>query len=622
MEEEQNIIENESDNYLLNNKNNKNIIDKEEDNNNNDFYKNEEIMDNKIINDIGTNYDNIPNWPKRSPFEYYNKNVIIPENYKIPSGDINYLEKNEKLNPINDDLNKYIHKNESQIDLNNDNSNNIKVSLITPNIKENNNNIILINPNIDRENNENIDNNNNILSNIKSSNTRKINQSNRDNNGNKEILEGKDIIYNFGYNKEDRLESLKLSLIKNTIGEYEIDNLLVFKNTNKKEHNDIKNIKNEYSKPEKNNKLSNNLIEEKVTSNINADRNNLELNNKNSEISKKEKQLEYYKEKDLFDEKIQEQGLNITQNQMNTLDVDSNKCYNYFKELSKRKEFEIIHPYLEYDRYNERLKYSHQSLDNHLTISQKNEIRQRRLKPILEKQKTIINDIINKKYNLNTQNSVNDINTKYKMSNSNLSVFRNNSVENSKKYGYYPLGKNKLNYRSYSLQDYNDKYKNNNMYNLGIGKIIGSEEWIKRKKLIDRKKQYSDFILFNEKKNMLEKNNTIQNSKSIKKITINEVKNKDINDNKDNYQINEKANIRFPLIKQKKIRKENNNYYNINEKKIYISPFYPLKKYKIKKETKEDKLNKIISRNPKLQLLFQNHNMFNINYENIKSHIK
>ena len=63
----------------------------------------EQIIDNTIINKSDINYHNIPNWPNRSPFEFYNKNVIIPENYKIST-----VNNNEKLNPINDNLNPFI----------------------------------------------------------------------------------------------------------------------------------------------------------------------------------------------------------------------------------------------------------------------------------------------------------------------------------------------------------------------------------------------------------------------------------------------------------------------------------------------------------------------------------
>ena len=132
-------------------------------------------------------YQNISDWPKRSPFEFYNKNVIIPNDinkYK------NFLtKKNQKLNIINDDINQLISKN--KLDQNSE-SGNIKVSLLSRNKKTDTGSII-IKPVTNEEQSEE---------------TKKLNNIRIKN------YEEKDIIYNFGYTKEERIEPLKMLLLE------------------------------------------------------------------------------------------------------------------------------------------------------------------------------------------------------------------------------------------------------------------------------------------------------------------------------------------------------------------------------------------------------------------------
>jgi len=546
--------------------------------------------DDTIIKNTESDYNSLPNWPQRSPFEYYNKNVIIPENYIISSNNNNLFKESEKLNPINDKINDIIHQNENKNVDNNENLNNIKISIVPPNLNENYNNII-INPISDDKTLEFKE--ENAVSSLQNYRKMKTNQENNDKNN----VEEKDIIYNFGYKKDERIEPIKLTLIKNTIGEYESKKKSI-QNKNDNDKNNLKLLKKYENK-------SNNSIEE--VSNINNKRNLNDISSKKN-IYKTEEELEYFKEKDLFDEEIEEEGLNITQRQMSTLDQETNKLYNYFKEISKRKKFEIIHPYLEYDKYKEREKLIQQSIDKNLSLSQKNELKKMRLKPIIQKQKSIINNIINKKY-------MNDMNT-----NSNTI-----SIENRGQHKYYPNVKNESIYRSISLRNYNDKYKFN-IY--GSRSNVNEEEWKKRQKLLEKQKQYSANVLFNERMFFEEKKNFSQKSKLIQKIKINDnkINNNDMNDINNNIQTKEKErifinnDIKYPLIKEKKIKSDNN--INENKNKVYISSFFPLKKYKVKKETKEDKINKIIKNNPTLDSLFHNHNMFNIRFENIKSHMK
>jgi len=138
--------------------------------------------------------------------------------------------------------------------------------------------------------------------------------------------------------------------------------------------------------------------------------------------------------------------------------------------------------------------------------------------------------------------------------------------------------------------------------------------------LLEKQKQYSAVVLFNERMYFEERKNLEQKNKLIQKIKINDNKINDINQTKEKDKYFNNKDIKYPLIKEKRINKDIN--INENRNKVYISSFFPLKKYKIKKETKEDKINKIIKNNPTLDTLFHNHNMFNIKFENIKSHLK
>ena len=567
----------------------------------------EQIIDNKIINKSEIDYNNLPNWPKRSPFEFYNKNVIIPDNYKLSK---NY-NNNERLNPIKDNLNPFISKNETETN-EIKKINDVKISLIKPNLQENENNYIIIqqNPSNDNEENNNLDKNEN--------------DENNDVKNDFSFVE-QDIIYNFGYKKEERLEPIHLSLIKDTIADDE-EKITKFQNQIQKEklEQSLKE-KNLFSNRNKNRNKTKN--ENNNINNIYDYRNKDDLNIKNIILSKTEKDIEYFKEKDLFDEEINDENFNVTQKQMNAMDEETNKYYNYYKEASKKKNFNIIHPYLEYEKYiqKEKINNLQNSIDNHLTISEKNLLRQNRLKPILDKQKSIINNIMFRKYNLNNNNSMNDIKMKYKLEkNNSSSVITNNSLD--KKYKYNPTQKNLLKYQSYTIKDYRDKYFNEKIKDFGgLGANLGGEEWKKRQRLLERKKDYSKYVLFNEKINMQEKRNLRYNkSKLIKKIKIKENnENNDIIAKNDDNNLN---NFKFPLIKPKLNKEGKKDSDNINKdenkNKVYISAFFPLKKYKVKKETDEDKFNKILENNSQLGILYQNHNMFNSKFENIKSHIK
>ena len=578
-----NSIENEKNDFLLNN-----IMKTwmEENNNTNKNLNNtknnlpyEQIIDNTIIKKSDINYYNLPNWPSRSPFEFYNKNVIIPDNYKSST-----INNNEKLNPINDNLNPFISNNGTE-EKENKNFDNMKITIINPNLNKNengNNNILIQDESIKNENENNIEKTKDNLG--------KDNNEENNNIKNDYSFIEQDIIYDFGYNKEERLEPIHLSLIRDTINDDEknIDNFRY----------QIEKEKYEQSFKE-NNMQSKNKDKNKKGNNLYYNRNSEYLKRKNKILPKTEKEMEYFKEKDLFDEELNDDNFNITQKQMNILDKVSNNNYNFLREDLKKRNYELKHPYLEYEKYIQKEKISNlQSIDNHLTISQKNVIRRNRLKPILIKQKSIINNITYKKHNLNTHNSMNNIIPKPKNENNNPSlIFAYNKLN---KKDNHPKN-NILSYRSYSLKDYKNKYQNEKMDNFGgLGANLGGDEWQRRQNLLERKKDYSNYVLFNEKQNIEEK-------KLLKQHKGKLIKNIKMNDN----------NYNFPLI-------QNDKNYSIDQKdnKIYSKDFFQTRKYNINKENKEYKSNKILKNNSQLDFLYHNHNMYNLKYENIKSHIK
>ena len=555
-----NTIEKNENNYLLNimktwlDGNNNTHNESKEDN----FNRYEHIIDNNtIIRNSNINYDNLPNWPKRSPFEFYNKNVIIPEDYKLSTIEIN---DNEKLNSIKDDLNPFISKNETE-----SNNNGVKISLISPNTNKSNdidNNNILINQIQEKENSEEenkIEEDKNDINNDKNYIEEKNNENKNDINFDEENNE-----YIFGHKKDEKLEPIKLSLIRDTIGEDE-EKISQF-------HNQIE--KEKYEQSLKENNFNNMKIPNKKLTNFYNYRNDQnELKKKNRVLSKTEKEIEYFKEKDLFDEELNDENFNITQKQMNILDRETNINYNYFKEISNRKNFQINHPYLEYEKFLDKERNISQSIDNQLSVTQKNEIKQNRMKHILAKQKSIIENIIFRKHILNSHNSMNNIYSNPKnlnKDNSSTSIFKNNSINIKSKNKSKP--KSILNYRSYNIKDYMDKYKNQKMSNFGgLGPNIGGDEWMKRQKLLDRKKEYSNYVLFNEKRNLEEKKTQRSKVKLIKKFKI--------NDNNGFNEIikinNDKTDFKFPLIKQKYSERNtiNNADIKINEKKIYNNPY-------------------------------------------------
>ena len=518
------------------------------------------IKENNKITDNTKNIkiQNISDWPKRSPFEFYNKNIIIPNTNNITNNIIKnnfVINKSQKLKSINDNINELITKNRNE---QNNENNNIKVSLLSQN-KKTLSGSVTIKPFSNEEKPED-----KIIPSINIPIHRKN-------------YEEKNIIYDFGYSKEERLEPLKLSLNKKQVNYFDTDS----ESKNKNNENNVYNLTFE-KKEEKNENL--NIIENEEYKNINAK----EEVNKEPRIlivPKSEKEIKYYKEKDLFDEEIKENALDVTKDQMDILENGIDKRYNAFNELSKQKNFEIKHPYLEYDYY--KMRYKDKFENNYK--------RQEKLYNMLQKQKMIINNIMLRKFYINNNN----INTK--------KLLRNKSSTNNNEQGNHLP---KRYFRSYSMNDY---YNENN--------------WEKRQQMLEKKKDYSTIVLLNERRNIEER----KNARLIRRIRLNEERKqmeKYLSDEEDEEYDYEKDNDdenmnKLPEIKQRKFREEDKKEENIyNLKKVYTNSYNPLKKYRLKRKEGEKIVNTMMKHNPQLEQLLYNHDIYQMKLENIRKHIK
>lgn len=518
------------------------------------------IKENNKITDNTKNIkiQNISDWPKRSPFEFYNKNIIIPNTNNITNNIIKnnfVINKSQKLKSINDNINELITKNRNE---QNNGNNNIKVSLLSQN-KKTLSGSVTIKPFSNEEKPED-----KIIPSINIPIHRKN-------------YEEKNIIYDFGYSKEERLEPLKLSLNKKQVNYFDTDS----ESKNKNNENNVYNLTFE-KKEEKNENL--NIIENEEYKNINAK----EEVNKEPRIlivPKSEKEIKYYKEKDLFDEEIKENDLDVTKDQMDILENGIDKRYNAYNELSKQKNFEIKHPYLEYDYY--KMRYKDKFENNYK--------RQEKLYNMLQKQKMIINNIMLRKFYIDNNN----INTK--------KLLRNKSSTNNNEQGNHLP---KRYFRSYSMNDY---YNENN--------------WEKRQQMLEKKKDYSTIVLLNERRNIEER----KNARLIRRIRLNEERKqmeKYLSDEEDEEYDYEKDNDdenmnKLPEIKQRKFREEDKKEENIyNLKKVYTNSYNPLKKYRLKRKEGEKIVNTMMKHNPQLEQLLYNHDIYQMKLENIRKHIK
>ena len=509
-------------------------------------------------------FQNVSDWPKRSPFEFQNKNLIIPNNYNSQDN-IKFNEK-QKLNTINDDINLLISKNKNE---KNSEPSPIKVSIRSQNIKTPTGSI-MIKPINDEKNKENQKESNNIS---------KRNE-----------YEEKEIDYIFGYSKEERIEPLKLSLITSNFDkESKINNEILAKNSYNITSIDMK-------KEDDINIEKNRPIEGFNSNDITKDDITIKNESKVLILPKSEKEIAYYKEKDLFDEEVKDNEANISQDQMDILDNENNKRYKSFNIMEKQKKFKIIHPYCDY-RYH--LNESEEKKNNKIqTILYKKYKRQENLFNMLKKQRIILNNII-------TKNNKIIFNKKYKLAKSKSSIFE------------YELNKEKE--KNEIKKKFIKSYSTNEYYN--------PKNWEKRQDMYEKKKLYSIEILLNEKRALEER----RKARILKLIKLNEERKKLYEDKKiyedddeTEMENNDKKIDKLPVIRKwknnfKEYGKENDD--NINKKRIYTNSYNPLKKYRLKKSSEEKILNTIIKHNPQFGELLDNHDIYNAKFEDIKSHI-
>jgi len=506
-------------------------------------------------------FQNVSDWPKRSPFEFQNKNLIIPNNPTTKNNDS--FNKNQKLKSINDNINLLISKNKDE---NSYESTPIKVSILSQNINTSTGSIM-----IKPINNE----------------SSKDNQVEPDNNNRRNEYEEKDIDYIFGYSKEERIEPLKLSLKTPNFNNYKQEpklNSYNITSINIKKEDDI-NI--EQDKP----------IEENAPNDIIEDDLEIKEEPKVLILPKAEKEIAYYKEKDLFDEEVKENDneANISQDQMNILGDVNNKIFKSFNKKEKQKKFEIIHPYCDYKYHSIE---AEESKNNIKAIFYKKFKRQENLFNMLRKQRIILNNIISKNNQI--------IKKKYKLSKCKSSIYE------------YELNKEKE--KNEIKKKFIKSYSTNEYYN--------RENWEKRQDMYEKKKLYSIEVSLNEKRALEER----RRARILKLMKYNEERQKlyeeekkDEDDDEIDMDNEGEKKDKLPSIKKwknnfKEYDKENID--NIFKKRIYTNSYNPLKKFKLKKNNEEKIIKTIIKHNPQFGELLNNHDIYNAKLNDIKSHIK
>ena len=505
-------------------------------------------------------FQNVSDWPKRSPFEFYNKNLIIPNNY-ISLNDLkNDKSPNQKLKIINDNVNQIISKKRSENNENNNQNESIKISIISPNKKAQAGSVTIKQiSNEQKEENKKIE-------------TNKITQQiKKEKNDNKE----KEIMESFGYNKEEKIKSLKLSLNKRPLYPNEKEYLTVDNLLNNENNKTLKQI-------DENINIEQNKVQENIIRNE-----DIKKEPKMLILPKSEKEIAYYKEKDLFDEEIKVNDVDdftISQEQMNIINIGLNKIYKGYRKISKRNKFKIFHPYCEYDYHHFDAK--EKSIANVIDYNNK---KQEKLYDMLKKQKQIINNIfIKRKNNILSKNNLN--NNKDKLSKNISSIYENKL--NRLRENYI---KNKKCFRSYSTSDYYNEIN-----------------WEKRQQMLEKQKDYSIVVLYNKRKNLEARKNAML----IKKILLDKQIQKEWEESKKDFLMDEEGyeddnvnNDILPEIKSRNNNKEESikvfNYIIKNKAFSHNT----LNKYALKKNEQEKIINTMIKHNPKLEQLLYKYNI-------------
>ena len=413
-------------------------------------------------------------------------------------------------------------------------------------------------------------------------------------------------IYNLNFNSKN-LESFKnFSLIKNSLGSEKLETI-------------FQNLKEKYPSNKKNNKLKINKESNKsIKNNINNIQNkeNVIENNTKDINSNKDNIMIKNESNNNNNNKLNEDLFNVTQDQMKIFDNEVDKLYNNHKKNIKLKIFQINHPYL----HNIKL------INNKVESTMSSMTKEERLLPVLQKQKTILKKIQedNKSRSNSSLSKINNDLKEYSISNmdnnsdrifskknfnkknkfeklphnitktldnnynilDNLTASDNFKNNSSEKINLKP--QRKISYKPYTLQQYKNKYENNNNLRIilgGLGPNLGSEDWNKKHKILERKQKYSDYIkndsefnIFNKKLLKIRKS---EDSKTVASKKDSEFSSYDSNSrirNKilktENYIINNNK-IKLPLINQRfknnhivQLKRKNNFQnvtYNINQ---------------------------------------------------------
>ena len=422
----------------------------------------------------------------------------------------------------------------------------------------------------------------------KLNNVFKDNEEKNNNNENEKIDKQ---IYNLDFISKN-IETFKnFSLIKNTIG---IDKLeLNYKNRNEKiSSNKNLNIHKQKNSVDKKEIIYNQENENKDKNNLNNNRLSLVLDKTNN---------------------FNDDTFNVTQEQMHIFDNGVNQMYNNHKNNIKLKIFQINHPYL----HNIKL------INNNVESTSSSMTKEQRMLPILQKQKLILkkiqeniisrsNSSISKINNDSIEPSISNRDNKsdkiFSKRNTNKNKFElfppyHKTLDNNiilDNYSSSDNGKNNsseknniklhrlINFKPYTLEQYKNKYENNNNKRIilgGLGPNLGGKEWDKKQKLYEWKKHYSDYIKSDNEFNFLKKKEIkSKNKKNEDSKTIISKKDYDFSSNESNYDnrykvfktenatIN-KSGLKLPIINQ---RFRSNNKIKLKRNKISRNNIYKI----------------------------------------------
>ena len=164
----------------------------------------------------------------------------------------------------------------------------------------------------------------------------------------------------------------------------------------------------------------------------------------------------------------------------------------------------------------------------------------------------------------------------------------NYSNSNDKNNDIIKAYKRKIIFEPYTLDDYRQKFENHYTQKKlgGLGANIGGEEWKVRQKLLERKKQYSEYIKNDEEFNIINKKSIkLKNENNSISKTIPSNKNSVISSDRLTDSINNKYSVlqtesniynsnqlKLPLIKER-FKRDNTSIIknNINLRRVYNS---------------------------------------------------